>query len=52
MLGNQLENKICTLNVHGEIADLINNERPVLGEDFEPARQTVLKKDLLSCSMG
>ena len=33
--GNQLEEKICALNVHREIADLINNQHPVLGEDFK-----------------
>ena len=45
--GNQLEKQICTLNVHREIADLINNQHPVLGEDFELVRQAVLKMSFL-----
>ena len=32
--GNQLEEKISALNVHREIANLINDEHPVPGEDF------------------
>ena len=41
--GNQLEKQICALNVHGEVADHINNQHSVSGEDFQPVRQTVLK---------
>ena len=31
--GNQLEEQICTLNVHREIADFVDNQHPVSGED-------------------
>ena len=41
--GNQLEEQICALNVHGEIADFVNNEHLVLGEDFELVRQAIFK---------
>ena len=33
--GNQLEEQICPLNVHGEIADFVDNQHPVLGQHFE-----------------
>ncbi len=36
--GNQLEEQVCTLDVHGEISNLIDDEHPVLGQDFEFVR--------------
>ena len=41
--GNQLEKQIRALNVHREIADFVDNQHPVPGEDFKLVRQTVLK---------
>ena len=40
---NQLEEEVGALNVHGKIADLIDNEHLVLGKNFELVRQAVLK---------
>ena len=37
------EKQICTLNVHREVTDFVNNQHPVSGEDFKPVRQAVLK---------
>ena len=45
--GNQLEKEICALNIHGKIADLVNDEHFVLGKDLELVRQTVLKMGFL-----
>lgn len=45
--GNQLEEQVCALDVHGEVADLVDDEHPVLGENLELVRQTVLKVGLL-----
>ena len=45
--GNELEEQVCTLDVHGEIADLVNDEHPVLGQNLELVRQAVLKVGLL-----
>ena len=39
--GNQLEKQISALNVHGEIADFVDNQHPVLGQHFELVRQAV-----------
>ena len=50
--GNELEEQVCTLDVHREIADLVNDEHPVLGQNLELIRQAVLKVGLLSCSMS
>ena len=33
--GNELKEKIGSLNIHGKVADLVNDEHPVLGKDFE-----------------
>ena len=33
--GNELKEEIGSLNIHGKGADLINDEHPVLGKDFE-----------------
>ena len=41
--GNQLEEQICPLNVHREIADLVDDQHPVFGQHFEFVRQAVLK---------
>ena len=35
------------MNVHRKIADFVDNQHPVLGEDFKPVRQTVLKMGFL-----
>ena len=45
--GNQLEEQVCALDVHGEVADLVDDKHPVLGENLELVRQTVLKMGLL-----
>ena len=45
--GNKLEEQVCTLDVHGEVADLVDDEHPVLGQNLELIRQTVLKVGLL-----
>ena len=42
--GNQLEKQICALNVHREIADFVDNQHPVLGENFLLTFMAVLKK--------
>ena len=44
--GDELEEQVRTLNVHGKIADLVNDEHPVLGQDLELVRQAVLKMSL------
>ena len=45
--GNKLEEQVCALDVHGEVADLVDDKHPVLGENLELVRQTVLKMGLL-----
>ena len=45
--GNELEEQVCTLDVHGEVADFVDDEHPVLGQNLELIRQTVLKVGLL-----
>ena len=45
--GNELEEQVCTLDVHGEVADFVNDEHPVLGQNLELIRQAVLKVGLL-----
>ena len=45
--GNQLEEQVCALDVHGEVADLVDDKHPVLGQNLELIRQTVLKVGLL-----
>ena len=44
--GNQLEEKVGALDVHREIANLVNDQHLVSGEDFQPVRQAVLKMGL------
>ena len=44
---NKLEEQICALDVHGEVADLVNDEHLVLGQDPELVRQTVLEMGFL-----
>ena len=41
-----MEEQVCTLDVHGEVADFIDDEHPVLGQDLEFVRQAVLKMGL------
>ena len=43
---DQLEEQVCALDIHRKIADLVNDEHPVLGQNFELVRQTVLKMGL------
>ena len=43
---NQLEKQICALDVHGEIANLIDNQHSVLGQHFKLVWETVLKMGL------
>ena len=45
--GNKLEEQVCALDVHGEVADLVDDKHPVLGENLELVRQAVLKVGLL-----
>ena len=45
--GDELEKQVGSLDIHREIADLVNDEHPVLGQDFEPVRQPVLKVGFL-----
>ena len=45
--GNKLEEQVCALDVHGEVADLVDDKHPVLGENLELVRQTVFKMGLL-----
>ncbi len=45
--GNKLEEQVCALDVHGEVADLVDDKHPVLGQNLELVRQTVLKMGLL-----
>ena len=45
--GNQLEEQVCTLDIHREIADFVDDEHPVLGQNLELIRQAVLKVSLL-----
>ena len=45
--GNELEEQVCTLDIHREIADFVDDEHPVLGQNLELVRQTVLKMGLL-----
>ena len=44
--GNELEEQVCTLYIHREIADFIDDEHPVLGQNLELVRQTVPKMSL------
>ena len=44
--GNELKEQICALDVHGEVADFVNDEHPVLGQDSELVGQAVLKMGL------
>ena len=37
--GNQLEEQICPLNIHGEIADLVDDQHPVFGQHFKKLYQ-------------
>ena len=41
---NQLKEEVCPLNVHREIADFVDNQHPVLGENFLLTFMAVLKK--------
>ena len=45
--GNELEKQVCALDIHREIADFVDDEHPVLGQNLELIRQTVLKVGLL-----
>ena len=44
--GNELEEQVCSLNIHREIADFVNDEHPVLGQNLELIWQAVLEIDL------
>ena len=44
--GDELEEQVRALNVHGKIADLIDDGHPVLGQHLELIRQAVLKMSL------
>ena len=44
--GNELQEEVCTLNVHEKVTNFIDNKQPVLGQDLELVRQAVLKKGL------
>ena len=44
---NELKEKIGSLNIYGEVADLVNDEHPVLGKDFELVGQSVFKMGFL-----
>ena len=37
--GNQLEEQVCALDVHGEVADLVDDKHPILGENLELVRE-------------
>lgn len=41
--GNELKEKAGPLDIHGKVTDLVNDEHPVLGKDFQLVGQTVLK---------
>ena len=45
--GNELEEQVCALGIHREIANFVDDEHPVLGQNLELIRQTVLKVGLL-----
>ena len=44
--GNELEKQVCDLDIHREIADFVDDEHPVLGQDLELVWQAVLKMGL------
>ena len=46
LLGHEQKEQVCTLDIHREIADLVDNEHPVLGQDLELVWQAVLKMGL------
>ena len=50
--GNELEEQVCALDIHRKIADFVNDEHPVLGQNLELIRQAVLKMSLFSCSIS
>ena len=50
--GNQLEEQVCALNIHGKIANLVNDEHPVLGQDLSLLGRWFSKWVFLSCSMS
>ena len=45
--GDELEEQIGPLNVHRKVADFVNNEHSVLGQNLELVRQTVFKMSSL-----
>ena len=45
--GNELEEQVCPLDVHGKVADLINDKHPIFSQNLELVRQAVLKMCLL-----
>ena len=44
--GNQLKEQVCALDIHGKVADLVNNEHPVLSQDLEFIGQALLEMGL------
>ena len=41
--GNELKERACVLDIHGEKGDPVDDEHSVLGQNFELIRQAVLK---------
>ena len=41
--GNELKEQVCALNVHGKVADLVDDKYSVLGQNLEFIWQAVLK---------
>ena len=39
--GNELEEEVCALDIHREIAGFVDDEHPVLGQNLELIQQTV-----------
>ena len=46
--GNELEEQVCALDIHKETADFVDDEHPVLSQNLEFIRRTVLKLDFAS----
>ena len=43
---------VCALNIQGKIANLIDDEHTILGQNLELIRQAVLKMSFFNCSMS
>ena len=44
---HELEKQVSPLNVHRKISDPVNDKHPVLGQNFEPVWEPVLKMGFL-----